>query len=489
MGGGPLFNINMKVLQNIICFERIELSQTEFCEKLNPANEEVLCSFPISGEGDINLAVSACENIFQIWSDLTPISRGNYIYEIVSLMKQKKEALIEVIHLETGKSRKDASGEVDASISQGLFFAGEGSRFYGKTLTSSIEGKYSQTVRMPLGIVGLIVPANTPLANICWKLFPALICGNTVVLKASEDAPMVADLLMEIICKSNIPKGVVNLIHGNGVTGNLIVLNPLIRLISFTGSTSVGKKIVENSSFDLKRLSLELGGKNCMVICDDAKIDEAVHWTILSSFSNAGQRCAAASKILIFEEVYDLFVKKLIEKISNLKIGIEDESDFGPVINKKQFVRVNKIIQQALTDGAVNLVKSFQVPTKGYFIPPVVFEKIKLDSEINDLEIFGPVVILQKINSLNDALEVISNSVYGLTAAIHTTNIDRATWFANKSRTGVLNINFGTYGSEPHMPFGGFNQSGNGTREPGTEAIDVYSELKNISILNRNIYI
>lgn len=481
----------MKILSNIINgspFSR-KSNDIELLEKINPSNEAVLCKFPISNETDVNVAVEVCEKMFPVWSKLTPIVRGNYIFDIVSLMKQNKETLIELIHIETGKSKKDASGEVDASINQGLFFASEGFRFFGKTLTSSVEGKNTYTIRMPLGIVGLIIPANTPLANICWKLFPALICGNTVVLKASEDAPMLANYFVEMIYKSTIPKGVVNLLYGDGTTGNNIVSNVKIRLISFTGSTEVGKMIVKNSSKDLKRLSLELGGKNCMIICDDAKVDEALNWTILSAFSNAGQRCAAASKILIFEEIYDLFVQNLVEKVNGLRLGTGDDCDFGPVINKKQFLRIKNIIKKAEDEGGINLINKVLVPKKGFFIPPIIFENIQKDSFLNDMEIFGPVIILQKINSLKEALEIMSQSIYGLTAAIHTSNIDRAIWFANQSRTGVLNINLGTYGSEAHMPFGGFNQSGNGTREPGTEALDVYTEIKNISILNRENFI
>ncbi len=479
----------MKVLENIINGNHITYHESQLLEKFNPSNEELICKFPISDTNTVKFAVEVSENSLLEWSSLTPIARGNFIYEIVQLMKDNRNLLIDFIHLETGKSKKDASGEVDASISQALFFASEGSRFFGKTLTSSIEGKYSYTIRMPLGVVGLIVPANTPLANICWKLFPALICGNTIVLKASEDSPMLSHFFVELIHKSKIPKGVINLLFGDGNTGNEIVKNTKIKLVSFTGSTEVGKMIVQNSISNLKRLSLELGGKNCMIICDDAKIEEAIHWTILSSFSNAGQRCAAASKILIFDKIYDEFVKKLVEKVQKLKIGINDDCDFGPVINKKQKLRILNFVDQAKNEGAINLIENFNVPKKGYFIPPVILENIKIESKINDTEIFGPVIILQKIFSLTEALQIMSQSIYGLTSAIHTTNIDRAIWFANKSKTGVINVNFGTYGSEPHMPFGGFNQSGNGTREPGTEALDVYSELKNISILNRQNYI
>ena len=230
---------------------------------------------------------------------------------------------------------------------QGEFFAGEGMRLYGKTLTSGMSGKMSQTIRMPHGVVGLIVPANTPIANIAWKIFPALICGNTVVLKSSEDSPSVAYMIAELAKKAGLPNGVLNVIQGNGETGAALVDNTQVSLISFTGSTSVGKIIAQNAGKRLARISLELGGKNSFLVCDDADIDHAVHWASLSAFSNAGQRCAATSRILVFESVYDQFLSKLVDKANSLKLGISNESDLGPVINHKQYINIIDAIDKA----------------------------------------------------------------------------------------------------------------------------------------------
>ena len=351
-----------------------------------------------------------------------------------------------------------------------------------------MPGKMSQTVRLPHGVVGLIVPANTPIANIAWKIFPALICGNTVVLKSSEDSPSVANMMAKIAKKANLPDGVFNVIHGDGNSGAALVENTDISLISFTGSTGVGKAIAQSAGKRLARVSLELGGKNTFLVCDDAEMDQAVHWASLSAFSNAGQRCAATSRILVFESVYEEFILKFIEKAKTLKLGVSDGCDLGPVINKKQYENIIKAIKQAEKDGGNILIggkcddKSLE---NGYYIKPTVILGLSNDNNLNHNEIFGPVATIQTVKTLEEALQKANDSDYGLTAAIHTKDIDRALWYSKRIRTGLVNINIGTYGSEPHMPFGGYGFSGNGTREPGVEALDVYSELKNISFLER----
>jgi len=372
---------------------------------------------------------------------------------------------------------------------QGEYFAGEGMRLYGRSLTSSVPGKYSHTVRQPHGVVGLIVPANTPIANIAWKVFPALICGNTVVLKASEDSPSVALMVAIIAKKAGLPDGVLNVVQGAKTAGEALVKNKLISLISFTGSTDVGRSIAQIAAARLARVSLELGGKNALVICDDADIDQAVHWASLSAFSNAGQRCAAASRIIVFKKVYSEFTQKLVAKAQSLTLGVTNDSDLGPVVNGRQFANIIMSIESAKESGCAILCggKTSQDANLqgGYYIQPTVIAASNHDCDINKTEIFGPVVTVQIVTDLEEALGVSNSSEFGLTSAIHTKSVDRAMWFAHRVKTGVVNINIGTFGSEPHMPFGGFGSSGNGTREPGVEALDVYSELKNISFLTR----
>lgn len=481
---------NNRVIPNWINGEIHIPKSNQTLEKFNP-HTGLLDSLVVSSDkNDVSFAVEVALKSFQIWSNITPVERGNMLMKLVDIFNSNRKLLGDTVSRETGKSNKDALGEVNAAILQGHFFSGEGMRLYGKSLTSGVPGKYSHTVRQPIGVAGLIVPSNTPIANIAWKIFPALICGNSVVLKASEDSPEIAFLIGKMTKEAGIPDGVVNIIQGKGdPAGIAIVENPNISLISFTGSTSVGKWIAGVASTRLARVSLELGGKNPFVVCDDADIDMAAHWAVLSAFSNAGQRCAAGSRILIFNNVYSLFVEKFLEKAKKLTLGVNDGNDLGPVINKKQQENILNVIKNAEKLGGKILLGG-NTPTEstlsnGYYINPTVIEGLCEDSEIAKIEIFGPVVSLHPVNDITDALRVANSTVYGLSAAIHTKNVDRAMWFAQRVKAGVININIGTYGSEQHMPFGGFGQSGNGTREPGVEALDVYSELKNISFLVR----
>ena len=460
-------------------------------DKFNPHTGDLLCHVAESSKCDVDCAIDAAGCAFGKWSDLTPIRRGQLLAEVVATMKQHSDELASCIAIETGKPPQDAKGEVDAAILQGEYWAAEGMRLHGRSLTSAMPGKHSHTVRQPIGIAGLIVPANTPIANIAWKTFPALICGNTVVLKAAEDAPRIAALFASLTKEAGLPDGVFNVVHGRGQTaGAAIVENSRLAVISFTGSTEVGRWISEMGGRRLARVSLELGGKNPFVVCDDADLDQAVHWASLSAFSNAGQRCAAGSRILVFKGVYEVFRDKLVTKAESLKLGVEAGCDLGPVINKRQQQRILGSIRSAVADGG-RILCGGGTPgnpelASGYYIQPTVIDGMRHDAELSCKEIFGPVVTLHAVDGLTDALELANANEYGLTAAIHTRNVDRAMWFAQRVRAGVANVNMGTFGSEPHMPFGGFGASGNGTREPGIEALDVYSELKNISFLTRN---
>jgi len=464
-------------------------------DKFNPHTGDLLYLVADSSEVEVNAAVSAAENTFPYWSDFTPVKRGQILSDIASAMKQNAQELADCIALETGKPPQDAMGEVGAAILQAEYFAGEGMRMYSRSLTSGMPGKYSHTIRQPRGVAGLIVPSNTPIANIAWKTFPALICGNTVVLKAAEDAPCVAQLFAELTKKAGLPDGVFNVIQGLGRSaGAALVLDNRVNVLSFTGSTGVGRWIAEASGKRLARVSLELGGKNPFVVCDDADLDQAVHWATLSAFSNAGQRCAAGSRILVFANIYDDFKDRFVRKAKSLTLGIREGCDLGPVINKRQQENIFCAIERAKSDGGQILCGGsfpFSDPelVNGYYVQPTVIEGLSTTAELSKNEVFGPVVTLHRVANLVEALHLANSTEYGLTAAIHTSNVDRAMWFAQRVQAGVVNINIGTFGSEPHMPFGGFGASGNGTREPGVEALDVYSELKNISFLTRSHFI
>ncbi|SCB42536.1 aldehyde dehydrogenase (NAD+) [Bradyrhizobium shewense] len=459
-------------------------------EKFTPHDGRLLSYVTDSTEEDVKLAVSAAGDAQQAWAAITPIRRGQILANIASIMHLRRAELAECIAIETGKPPQDALGETDGAILQAEYFAGEGMRLHGRSLTSGTPNKYSHTVRQPRGVAGLIVPANTPIANIAWKTFPALICGNSVVLKAAEDSPQIAWLFAQITKDAGLPDGVFNLIQGRGQqSGAALVMHERIDVISFTGSTNVGRWIAEVAGKRLARVSLELGGKNPFVVCDDADLDQAVHWASLSAFSNAGQRCAAGSRMLVFRSVYEPFRDKLVAKARSLKLGISADSDLGPVVSRRQQQSILAAIERARAEGgrilcggkasdALDLIN-------GYYVEPTVIDGLSTGSEIGSKEVFGPVATLHVVENIIEAVAAANSSEYGLTAAIHTTNVDRAMWFAQHVKAGVANVNMGTYGSEPHMPFGGFGASGNGTREPGVEALEVYSELKNISFLIR----
>ena len=463
-------------------------------DKFNPHSGELLCYVADSSATDVHDAITAAGNAFSLWSELTPIKRGQVLSNIVASMKRRSDELADCIALETGKPPQDAKGEVGGGILQAEYFAGEGMRLYGRSLTSGTPGKHSHTVRQPRGIAGLIVPANTPIANICWKTFPALICGNTVVLKAAEDSPRIANLFAQLAKEAGLPDGVFNVVQGQGQSaGAALVEDSRVAVISFTGSTNVGRWIAEVAGKRLARISLELGGKNSLVVCDDADLDQAVHWASLSAFSNAGQRCASGSRVLVFKDIYDSFRDKFVAKAKSLKLGVSAGCDLGPVINKRQQLNILSAIETAKVEGGRVLcggaAPTNQEMSNGYYVQPTVIEGLQRSAELSCKEVFGPVATLHPVEDLADALKLANSTDYGLTAAIHTRSVDRAMWFAQRVRAGVVNINIGTFGSEPHMPFGGFGASGNGTREPGVEALDVYSELKNISFLVRDTLI
>lgn len=459
-------------------------------ERHSPHDGRLLSSMPDSPAADVDAAISAATAAFPAWSAVTPVQRGNHLYNFAAALRRETEGLAAIVAEETGKPIQDARGEVGGAIQLADFFAGEGLRLYARTLTSGMPGKTSHTVRQPIGVAGLIVPANTPIANVAWKVFPALICGNTAVLKASEDAPRTADFFGRLASASGIPAGVLNVIYGSGaVTGAALVEDGRVGVVSFTGSTGVGRHLAEVVGRRLGRLSLELGGKNPLVVCDDADLDRAVHWAALSAFSNAGQRCAAGSRIIVMDAIYDRFRDALVARAKALTLGVHEGADLGPVMHKRQQATILDAIAQAATEGATILCGGGApdgLPAEGAYVAPTLVEVPANDMDIAHRELFGPVATMHRVASLEEALALANGTKYGLTAAIHTRDVDRANWFAHRVRAGVVNVNIGTYGSEPHMPFGGFGASGNGTREPGVEALDVYSELKNISFLTRS---
>jgi alpha-ketoglutaric semialdehyde dehydrogenase len=457
----------------------------EIFEKLSPSTGKPLCRVTKSGAEDVNRAVEAAKSAQPKWADTPPVQRGLLLHTIADAMETHHKDIAEIVASETGKSFKDAFGETGGAIQCALFYAGEGQRLYARTTTSGTLNKYASTIHQPVGIAGLIAAHNTPIANVSWKLFPALICGNAVVMKAAKDTPITPWFMAKIAQEAGLPEGLFNVIQGPGETaGAALVAHPDVRVISFTGSTEVGKYIQRVAGERLAKVSLELGGKNPLVVCDDADLENAAKWVVLSAFSNAGQRCASTSRVIIFESIYEKFRDMLVEKTKKLKVGSTDEDDLGPVINENQLNTMIDIVARAKKDGSKILVggkRLFDPEHKGgFFMAPTLIENTSPHSEISMSELFGPVACLYRAKDFTEALALANDSPYGLTACIHTRSIHRATMFTQKVQAGVAVVNAGTYGSEPHMPFGGVKQSGNGWREPGTEALDIYSDLKDI---------
>lgn len=459
----------------------------EWFDKLNPATGQLLAHAARSRADDVAAAVESAKRAFPAWSEMPAVQRGLLLHKIVIGMQNRQEEIARIVAAETGKSYKDALGETGGAIQCGLFYASEGQRLYGRTTTSGTPNKYAMTIRQPIGVAGLIIAANTPIANVAWKIFPALICGNTAILKASEDTPATAWIVGKIAQEVGLPVGVLNIVQGYGEeAGAPLVENPEIGVISFTGSTEVGRFIQRAAGPRFARISLELGGKNALVVCDDADLENAAKWVLLSAFSNAGQRCASASRVIVFDGVYEKFRDLLVEKTKKLRVGPSDEDDFGPVINESQLNNMLSVVARARENGANVLVGGERLDDdahrRGFYIAPTFLDGIDPHHEISECELFGPVGILYRVKDFEEALALTNDSPYGLTASIHTMSIHRALRFCEKAQTGVVVVNAGTYGSEPHMPFGGRKQSGNGSREPGTEALNIYSELKDLYI-------
>jgi aldehyde dehydrogenase (NAD+) len=455
--------------------------------KLAPATGRAICEVARSMAADVQLAVDIAKKAQMSWAATTVVRRGDILRQIALLMREHRAAIADLVAQETGKSKKDALGETDAAIEMGFFVAGEGRRFYGQTTTSAVPNKSAMVIRQPLGVAGLIIAANTPIANVAWKAFPALLCGNAAILKASEDTPLSAWAFGVLAREAGVPDGVYTTLHGFGEeAGAPLVEHPDVAVISFTGSCDVGRWIAQTAGKRLAKVCLELGGKNPLIVCDDADLQNAVTWTIGSAFSNAGQRCASGSRIIVFDNVYDAFRDLLVAATKKLKVGTGDTDDYGPVINEGQMTAMLASVARARAEGAVVLTGGHRLTGEkygdGYFVAPTILEHVGSNDDISRSELFGPITCLYRVKNFEDAIALSNDSPFGLTASIHTQNINRAMTFIGRIQSGVAVVNGGTYGSEPHMPFGGLRQSGNGWREAGTQALDVYSDLKTVYI-------
>jgi acyl-CoA reductase-like NAD-dependent aldehyde dehydrogenase len=462
--------VALREVQNLVAGDRTPAAGGASFEKFRPADGSLLCRVARSGAAEVEAAVAAARNAQPAWAERTPVERGRIVRELTLALQARREEAAELVAEETGKPLELALGETDAAVEMGFFVAGEGRRLYGRTTTSAVPNRTVMATRRPVGVAALIVSFNTPLPNYAWKVFPAVFCGNAAVLKPSEHTPASAAFFGEL-CQEFVPPGVVNVVQGLGPeVGPALVGSPAVDLVSFTGSVETGRWINEQAGRRLAKVCLELGGKNALVVCDDADLEHAVEWSLASAFSNAGQRCASASRLVVFDAVYEEFRERLVAGAR--------EYDPGPVISEQSLQRILEAL-----DGANVVTGGERLDRSGWWLAPTVLEDVPPDAYLSCAELFGPVTILYRVHDFDEAIALVNDSPYGLTSAIHTASVHRALRFADAVEAGVVVVNGGTHGSEPHMGFGGVKQSGTGWREAGVEALDVYTEWKYVNLI------
>lgn len=459
-------------------------------QNINPAkNDEVIGTFPDSNKDDIDKAVKGAVSAFDKWRLLPAPKRGEIIFRAGELLIEHKKEIAKLMTREMGKIVKETEGDVQEGIDTATYIAGEGRRLIGETTPSELPNKFCMSMRMPIGVCGIITPWNFPVAIPTWKIFPALICGNTIVFKPAHDTPAAAVKFVELLEEAGLPKGVVNLVHGTGSNvGVPLVEHPDVNLISFTGSSAVGKEIASLCGRDLKRVSLELGGKNAQIVMDDAEIDLAIEGALWGAFGTTGQRCTATSRLILHKKVAEQFIDKFIKRTKDLKIGngLDPSTDVGPLINSSQREKVHEYVEIGQQEGAkLVLGGSFYEEgdcQEGFFYNPTVFTNVKPTMRIAREEIFGPVVSILEITSFEEAIEVLNNTKYGLSSSIFTNDIKKAFTAIRDIQAGITYINGPTIGAEVHLPFGGMKDTGNGHREAGKAVLDIFSEWKAVYI-------
>jgi alpha-ketoglutaric semialdehyde dehydrogenase len=456
-------------------------------EKRSPIDDRVIATVERGGAADVAHAIDRAAAACDAWGRLPAPRRGDVLARAARLLREREREFAEIVRLETGKPWKNAAAEVASSADLADFMASEGSRFYGKTMTTPIENRTVQTLRSPIGICAGIMPFNSPLAGISWKAFPALLCGNAIVVKSHELTPYTAVHFGKLLRDAGLPSGLYGAVQGFGPeVGAPMVQDTRVGLVSFTGSAPTGKLVQKMVSERpvLGKVCLELGGKNPLVVCDDADVALAVEHATASAFIDAGQRCAAGSRLLVFEGVYDAFRDRLIERVKCVKVGSGPDDECGPVISRDNLERLLKALDGARDRGARVVIGggAAQALAPGYYLQPTVIENVAADDELSQHELFGPITCLYRVRDFEHALALANGTAYGLTGAIHTRNLHRVQEFIRRYQGGLVSVNGPTYGAGPHMPFGGVKNSGNGFREPGTEALDVYTEWKTVVV-------
>jgi alpha-ketoglutaric semialdehyde dehydrogenase len=478
-----------KTFQNYIGGEWVDSASGETFESTSPATGDSIGVFPRSNEEDVDRAVEAAQAAFEEWRLVPAPKRGEILYRFANLLTEEKDDVTDLMSHEMGKVKAEAGGDVQEAIDMSLYMAGEGRRLFGQTTPSELRDKFNMSVRQPIGVVGAITPWNFPIAIPSWKIAPALVCGNTVVFKPATDTPALGERFVELFAEAGLPAGVLNIVHGGGgAVGDRLVRHPDVRVITLTGSRETGVEVMRNAAETLKHVHLELGGKNAIIVLDDADVELAVEGILWSAFGTSGQRCTAASRVIVQEGAYEQLQSKLVAAAEKMRLGPgwEDDTDVGPVINKRALEKIHSYTGIGKDEGA-KLLTGGEVATdngldKGFFYRPTIFGDVDPQMRVAQEEIFGPTTALIRVRDLDDAVRVSNGVKFGLSSSIFTRDVNKAFRAMRDLEAGITYINAGTIGAEVHLPFGGTKDTGNGHREAGQAALDVFTEWKSIYV-------
>jgi alpha-ketoglutaric semialdehyde dehydrogenase len=481
--------LGAKTFQNYIGGEWVDAASGETFESTSPANGDAIGTFPKSSREDVDRAVAAAKEAYEDWRLVPAPRRGEILFRFAQLLTEQKEDLSQLMAREMGKVLPEARGDVQEAIDMAYYMGGEGRRLFGQTTPSELPDKFNMSIRQPIGVVGVITPWNFPIAIPSWKTLPALVSGNTVVFKPATDTPTLGERYVEILVEAGVPAGVVNIVHGGGgEVGNALVEHPDVPVISLTGSRETGVAVTKTGADRLKHIHLELGGKNAIIVLDDADLDLAVEGIVWSAFGTSGQRCTAASRVIAHESAYDQLVSRLVSEAEKMRLGFgwEDDTDVGPVINKAALDKIDSYTQIGKDEGATLLtggeVASGNGLDKGFYYRPTIFGDVDPEMRIAQEEIFGPTTAVIKVRDVDEAIEVSNDIKYGLSSSIFTRDVNKAFRAMRDLKAGITYINAGTIGAEVHLPFGGVKDTGNGHREAGQAALDFFTEWKSIYV-------
>jgi alpha-ketoglutaric semialdehyde dehydrogenase len=481
--------LGAKTFQNYIGGEWVDAASGETFESTSPANGDAIGTFPKSSREDVDRAVAAAKEAYEDWRLVPAPKRGEILFRFAHLLAEQKEDLAQLMAREMGKVLAEARGDVQEAVDMAYYMGGEGRRLFGQTTPSELRDKFNMSIRQPIGVVGVITPWNFPIAIPSWKTLPALVAGNTVVFKPATDTPTLGERYVEILVEAGVPAGVVNIVHGGGgEVGNALVEHPDVPVISLTGSRETGVAVTKTGADRLKHIHLELGGKNAIIVLDDADIDLAVEGIVWSAFGTSGQRCTAASRVIAHEAVYDQLASRLVSEAEKMRLGYgwEDDTDVGPVINKAALDKIDSYTQIGKDEGATLLtggeVASGDGLDKGFYYRPTIFGDVDPEMRIAQEEIFGPTTAVIKVGDVDEAIRVSNGIKYGLSSSIFTRDVNKAFRAMRDLKAGITYINAGTIGAEVHLPFGGVKDTGNGHREAGQAALDFFTEWKSIYV-------